>query len=116
MARRSKYAVHFYLEDGFLVRGTLDPVIALGLAVGEDYQFEETYWAASDGRRPEDPTEGDPTPENISDLAGLCHHLIRDARPGLYRINPAPRDSEYTWFASRVTKRGPGVFEAVSFR
>lgn len=27
---RSPRAVHFYIEDGFLVRGTLDPVEALG--------------------------------------------------------------------------------------
>lgn len=38
-ARRSKYAVHFLVEDGFVVRGTLDPHEALALAVGEDDHF-----------------------------------------------------------------------------
>lgn len=116
-----KTAVHFYLEDGFLVRGTLDPTTALGLAVAED-EFEERHYAADVARRSEteDEQDGPPAAEEIADLASLLHSLIEGARPGLYRIRPANRSERhygdgYTWWTMRVRERGHGVFEGVEF-
>lgn len=113
---RSKIAVHFYLEDGFLVRGTLDPVTALGWAVAEDDDFELRYSAAEMACRNDSGDE--PEPDQVAELADLCHELIRTAQPGLYRINVAPPDhwDGYAWFTGRVKNRGPGVFEGVEFR
>jgi hypothetical protein len=117
VAKRSKNAVHFYLEDGFLVRGTLDPQEALKLAVAHDDDFTERYWAAEEAGRMTDEPDENPNPDAITALANTCHELLADARPGLYRIVPAPRDDdEYTWFCRPASTRGPGVFEAVSFQ
>lgn len=112
---RSPRAVHFYLEDGFLVRGTLDPVEALGWAVGEDDQFELRYSPADCARRDDSGTH--PEPEAVSALADLCHELHAGARPGLYRMNVAGRNhwDVYAWFCTRVRERGRGVFEGVEF-
>lgn len=116
MTAHPKYAVHFYMEDGFLVRGTLDPCTALGWAVAEDDKFEVYYSAVDCARRDDSGT--DPSPERIADLADLCHELIGTARPGLYRVNIASRDhyDGYAWFTGRVSKPGRGVFEGVEFR
>lgn len=113
MGRRSTTGVHFYLEDGFLVRGTLDPVTALGLAVDHDDSFEIRYDAADCGRR----DDTDPGPDEVAALADLCHELISTARPGLYRINVAGPDhwDGYAWFTGRATRPGRGVFEGVEF-
>jgi hypothetical protein len=113
VSKRAKTAVHFYLEDGFLVRGTLDPHEALKLAVAHDDDFEMRYWCAEMACRNDD---DDPTADDVSALADLCHELIREARPGLYRIVPAqPDDDEYSWFCRPASAPGRGVFEAVSF-
>lgn len=116
MSARSRRAVHFYREDGFLVRGTLDPCTALGWAVGEDDDFELRYWVAEMARR--DNSGDDPTSGQIAELADLCHELIRTARPGLYRMNPASREDPdgYTWWTGRVSEPGRGVFEGVEFQ
>lgn len=122
----SKREVHFYVEDGFLVRGTLDPHEALALAVGNDDDFELRYWAAEEAMRCQDCTpdgkscnscDGDPPAETVAILGDLCHELIRTARPGLRRVVPAPRDcDDYRWFVHPADARGRGVFESVEFR
>lgn len=117
-----KTAVHFYLEDGFLVRGTSDPVTALGLAVAEDDEFEARYAAADAAHRnaTEHEQDGPPTAEEIDDLATLLYGLIERARPGLYRIRPANRAERdygdgYAWWTMYAKRRGPGAFEGVEF-
>lgn len=116
MARsRTKTAVHFYVEDGFLVRGTLDPHEALALAVAHEDYFEARYYVAECTRRDDD--EENPLPEDVLYLGDLCHRLITEARSGLYRIVPAhPDDDEYKWWTRQADVRGPGVFEGVEFQ
>jgi hypothetical protein len=113
MGVRSKYAVHFLIEDGFVVRGTLDRHEALAMAVGDDDNFELRYWAAEMARR--DDSDDDPTPEQVRALANLCHELISNARPGLYRWSIAqPRDDARVWLMP-ADERGPGVWQGVEF-
>jgi hypothetical protein len=117
---RPKTAVHFYLEDGFLVRGTLDPHEALKLAVASG-EFEEHYWCAEESGREWDDDQLSPDPETVTALGDVCHQLLSESRPGLYRIVPVGpndwrRDDGYAWMVHRAVRRGLGVFEAVEFR
>jgi hypothetical protein len=116
MAKRTKTAVHFLIEDGFLVRGTQDPQAALALAVAEP-QFEERYWAADAVRYDPD----NPTPHrkhDVVELGDLLHGLLAGARPGLFRINPArPDDMDgIRWWLGRCDTPGRGVFQGVEFQ
>jgi hypothetical protein len=121
MAARSKIKVHFF-EEGFMVRGTDDPVEAYGLAL-----------EASDGSESGDNVggraytslqipEGDeqtPTAEEINQLADDVWTLVKGARTGRCRIVPsAPGDRNYCkWWVWPLDDRahGPGVFTAVTF-
>lgn len=112
---RPPTAVHFFLEDGFLVRGTLDPRTALKLAVEEadDYQLGTDFEM---GCRPDNENEPVPEREHIDGMNDACHAWLAEAKPGLYRIVPAgPNNDEYGWFMWGANKRGPGVFEGVVF-
>lgn len=112
--KRSKTAVHAFTEGGFIVRGTLDPMKALSLAVDEldDYQFGNYIY---DGCRPILDDVGDPTPEQIAGCADQIYALLAEARPGLYRFVPT-QDEDYAWYVRGAHQRGPGVFEGVSFQ
>lgn len=117
--KRSKTCVHFYREEGFLVRGTLDPMEALKLAISTDSEHRiGGYWmdvifAERHGepfpRRP----DGDPA-EWVRLFGDHLHALIASARPGLYRFVPT-QDEDYAWYVWPAKERGPGVFEAVEF-
>ncbi|ACU39379.1 hypothetical protein [Actinosynnema mirum] len=110
-------AVHFFEEDGFLVRGTLDPREALRLAVAHDEDFEIAYQTAAEAGRDPDRPGATPLPATVDELADLCHDLLAEARPGLYRIVPArPNNHGYSWFCHTARERGLGVFEGVMFR
>ncbi|ALG07634.1 hypothetical protein [Kibdelosporangium phytohabitans] len=114
MTTKQRTAVHFFIEDGFLVRGTLDPHKALALALddGDPYQFG---YACEMAARPEYETE-QPTVDEVRDLGDLMHTYLSGAKPGLYRIVPAPPgDDEYSWVMHPVDERGRGVFEGVVF-
>jgi len=107
--KRTKTAVHIYREDGFLVRGTLDPMEALKLAIEEDEDcriagyYTTPDWDVID-------------PRDIDMLADILHGHLATARPGLYRVVPAPRDDDdYRWYVWPADARGPGVFEGVEF-
>lgn len=110
----TKTAVHFFVEDGFLVRGTLDPHTALALAVDDADSYQLGH-ACEMGVRPDDETD-QPTVDDVRDLADLMHRYLASAQPGLYRIVPAgPDNYEYGWFMWPAKERGPGVFEGVVF-
>lgn len=116
----SPTAVHFYVEDGFLVRGTQDPTVALGLAVAEDDEFEARFYAADVARRnaTEHEQDGPPSTEEIDDLANLLHGLILTAKPGLFRMVPATAgDAEdgYSWWTVYAERPGRGTFAGVEF-
>lgn len=105
-------AVHFLVDNGVLVRGTLDPHTALALAVTEGEPWQIGY-ACEMACRPE-PGDDDASPAEVADLAELACRLLASARPGLYRIVPAPvGDDEYGWYVRPARERGRGVFEGV---
>jgi hypothetical protein len=106
-------AVRFFVDGGFLVRGTLDPGAALLTAVdgSEPDQFGYVFEM---GVRPGE--DGSPTVDEASRLGDLLHGYLSDAKPGLYRFVPAsPGDPDYGWFVWPAKERGRGVFEAVLF-
>lgn len=111
--QRTKTAVHAFTEGGFIVRGTLDPMTALRLAVAEldDCQLGGVIY---DGCRPVMWEEHTPTPDEISKCADRIYELLAEARPGLWRFVPT-QDDDYAWFVRGARNRGPGVFEGVSF-
>lgn len=113
--RRFKFAAHAYAEGGFVVRGTLDPMAALSVAVRQldDYQFGNHIY---DGCRPILEGEADPTPDQVRVCTEAVYELLANAKPGLYRFVPARPDDEYGWFLRGAKQRGPGVFEGVEFR
>lgn len=116
MGKRTKTAVHFLIEDGFIVRGTQDPHAALALAVAQE-RFADRYWVV-DYCRPDPDRREDPTPTDLAELADLLHGLLADARPGLYRINPAqPDDMDgAAWWLVPASAPGHGVFQGVQFQ
>jgi hypothetical protein len=125
--KRSKTCVYFYREEGFLVRGTLDPMEALKLAIAIDSEHRiGGYWqdvivAEREGIE-EFPPRRDGDPANWVRLFGdHLHALLAAAQPSLYRIVPVGpnhylADEGYAWLAQRADAYGPGVFKAVEFR
>lgn len=118
--KRTKTAVRHYHDGGFLVRGTLDPMEALKIAISIDSEHRiGDYWgdviyAERHGepfpRRP----DGEPA-EWVRLFGDHLHSLLANARPGLYRVVPAPQDDDLSWYVWPAKQRGPGVFEAVEF-
>jgi len=115
--KRAKTAVHFFRDNGsIIVRGTLDPQVALCLAMDEDeepYVDDLMYKVA----RPR-PGVGDPEPdaEHVQRFGDHLHELLRTARTGLYRMNVCRPGEEYAWWLMPVDARGHGVFEGVEFQ
>lgn len=111
-----QFAVHFFVEDGFLVRGTLDRMEALRIALdeGDGYLYDRIEEIA----RPEtgDPDD-EPKPEIVREFGEHLHALLADAKPGLYRFNVARDDNidGVAWNLGYAKRRGRGVFEAVVF-
>lgn len=119
MSARAKFAVHFFNEgDGFVVRGTLDPHMALALAVAED-EFDDRYDHLLIAARPRPGiSDPEPTPETIADLAEVLHEWLSRAKPGLYRFTPAnaaERDDYISWWLKPVNTPGRGVWRGVWF-
>lgn len=123
--KRSKTAVHFFSEDGFIVRGVTDPFEAYRLALEEAIESawdgnRVGYWAY-DAVQPE--TEGETawpdTPEDIAKLADEVWDKINNAEVKRGRIVPTrPDDPDYAWLFWPLAPdaKGPGVFTAVVFR
>jgi hypothetical protein len=93
------------MEGGFLVRGTLDPVAALGLALADGGGDVVTV------------TSTDP----VDSIAAGAYWWLRRARPGRYRVVPVnPRAfDDCTWRTWPCNPGGGrnqrGTFDAVEF-
>lgn len=115
--KRAKTAVHFFRDTGsFIVRGTLDPQVALCIAMDEDedvYIDDLMYKVARPRRGLDDPA---PDPEHVQRFGDYLHALIASARSGLYRMNVCRPGEEYAWLLEPAAARGPGVFEGVEFQ
>lgn len=121
-ARRPPTAVHFFTEgDGLVVRGTLDPQEALALAVAEldeHYPYEEMLFGVSPAASLGYQEDGyEVVPEAVAAVADLLHGWLAGARPGLYRMNVAPRadreDLGVSWWLATAREPGPGVWRGV---
>lgn len=122
-SKASKTAVHFFMEDGFMVRGAPDVHEAYRLALDEceepngmriGYEAYEAH-QAQDG-------EDDGWPDSakgIADLADEVWTKIQGARVCRGRIVPCgPEDVEgYVWrfWGLADDAKGPGIFTAVVF-
>lgn len=113
---RTKTAVHFFSDTGtFIVRGTLDPQVALRLAMEEDeepYVDDLMYKVARPRPEMDDPA---PDADHIHRFGDHLHALLQSARPGLWRVNVCRPGDEYDWWLMPADARGPGVFEGVEF-
>lgn len=123
---RAKTAVHFFSEDGFMVRGVTDPCEAYRLALEEavDSAWDGNrigYWAY-EAIQPE--VEGETAwpdrPEHITELADEVWDKINNAVVKRGRIVPCGPDhiDGYSWlfWALDPEAKGPGIFTAVVFR
>lgn len=122
---RKKYgktAVHFFREDGFMVRGVSDPCEAYRMALdecdGEDGQ--RIGCEAYDAHQERDGEGSWPiSAEDIGSLADEVWSTIQNAKVQRTRIVPTGTDSHdgYAWLAWALSPdaKGPGVFTAVMF-
>lgn len=108
--KRSKTSVHFLVEEGILVRGTLDPHEALRLAIDSNDGYLYDCVRDVDRKAPIDPVM-------ITAFGNHLHGLLSGAKPGLYRMNVAREDDWQgcAWYLGHGRQRGRGVFEGVTF-
>ena len=116
---RSSTAVHFFLEDGFMVRGVDDPCEAYRLALEED-EGRIGYWA-NEACQPEDEVgvAWPDKPNDIAELADEVWEAINTAHVQRCRIVPTGPDHPdgYAWMVWQLEPgaKGPGIFTAVMF-
>lgn len=116
--RRQKTAVHWMAEGEALVRGTADPVTALGIAIGE---ASNGGWAWEDdlGPRPDQDPDNCPGAEHAhaADAAAFCFYRLKPQNhdAGWFRINPAQPGGDYTWMLGHQDGPGRGNFPGVLF-
>ena len=122
MSERNKFSVDGLSEGEWLVRGTLDPQLALSLVVDvmDEGDLESLLYGVSPGAHVDRPWYGDLDPEAVQRVADWCHHMIDSAVPGLYRkVHCLPNSygayHGWAWDLRPADARGPGVFEAVEF-
>lgn len=120
MSRRSKTAVHWMTEGEALVRGTTDPVRALGHAMSETSNGGWSWEDAFDAR-PDTSPDNCPGAEHAHavDTATFCFNRLdpKNHRVGWFRINPVGPDHPegWTWQLGHETGPGRGNFQGVIF-
>lgn len=116
MARSSKTAVYWMMEGECLVRGTTDPVTALGLAMDET---SNGGWDWEDELTPPHPEERDAELDqaHARDTAAFCFNRLKpqNHRTGWFRRNIQAPDSDYTWMLGEPDGPGRGNFQGVLF-
>jgi hypothetical protein len=123
--KTARIAVHFFAEDGFMVRGVSDPCeayrLALEEAIDSDWNGQRIGGWAYDAGQPE--VEGETawpnTEKDITALADEVWEKIKSARVRRCRIVPTGPDHPegYTWMVWEQSDdaKGPGIFTAVMF-
>lgn len=120
---RTKHDVYALAEGETLVRGTLDPMEAIRLAVDhtEDTILDDYLWGVSrEEDHNGDRVYGDLDPLAVQAIADKLHWMLTFAKPGLYRKNPVGRGTYadgngWTWQLGHAKAKGPGTFEGVLF-
>lgn len=134
---RSKTSVRFLVEEGVVVRGTMDPAVALSILCLSDELDESPEWdergfqvfrprheLPEDHPRyymPQESTFGgktyppmydpQPDPEAVRAFGDMLHDMLeKDCSPGWYRWNPATQaDRDYEGVSQWLAKcAGPG--------
>lgn len=105
------------MNDGeVLVRGTTDPVAALGLAMDET---SNGGWNWEDDLAEPDPEERDGEREHAlaRDAAEFCAARLKpqNHRAGWFRINVQAPDGDYSWMLGYEDGPGRGNFPGVLF-
>lgn len=115
---RTKTAVHWMSEGEALVRGTTDPVVALGLAMDET-DCGGWNWEDAVDPRPE-PHESDR--ESIGHAlvaANFCFNRLdpKNHRIGWFRMNPCGPEHHdgWAWQLGEADGPGRGNFQGVIF-
>ena len=115
---RSKTAVHWMSEGEALVRGTLDPVRALGLAMDATSNGGWAWEEAVDLPPAEDHVPGAEL-AHAMDTAAFCARRLDPAnhRAGWFRMNPVGPDHHdgWSWQLGHCDGPGRGNFQGVIF-
>ena len=113
---RSKTAVYWMAEGEALVRGTLDPVQALGIAMAGT---DEGGWNWEDefSERPDEHNTDRYIAAHAADTAAFCHGRLKpqNHRAGWFRKNVQAPGGDYTWMLGEPEGPGPGNFRGVLF-
>lgn len=114
--RKPKTAVHWMAEGEALVRGTADPVTALGIAMDET---SNGGWNWEDDLMPPDQEERDADIDrtHAADTAAFCFYRLdpRNHSAGWFRINVQAPGGDYTWMLGHQDGPGRGNFPGVLF-
>lgn len=121
MVKVPKFSVERLSEGEILVRGTLDPVMALKLAFEEAdelYRLDDWLYDLSGPSR--DPAEWEHTPESVSIFADRLYGMLAQARSRYWRkVNCLPSAEGAfdgcAWMLHPAIKGRPGAFPAVEF-
>lgn len=113
---RSKTAVHWMSEGECLVRGTTDPVKALGLAM-EETSNGGWNWEDDLGAPHQDEPDPDIDRIHARDAAAFCFTRLdpRSHRAGHFRMNVQAPGGDYTWVLGYEDGPGRGNFAGVLF-
>lgn len=116
--RRQKTGVSWLAEGECLVRGTTDPVTALGLAV-EETSNGGWNWEDAFDERPDTSPDNVPGAEHAhaEDAAAFCYQRLdpRNHSTGWFRKNVQAPGGDYTWMLGQPDGPGPGNFPGVLF-
>ncbi|MEA5367745.1 hypothetical protein VA596_50000 [Amycolatopsis sp., V23-08] len=110
-------AVEWFVEDGFVVAGTLDPHVALAAAVADDDEFRVRYSAVEMGERSLD-ADDEPSAEAVAELGDALHQFIAEAVASRWHWFPASEEDREDYGVTRWLRLGDGLdsFEGVAFR
>ena len=115
---RTKTAVHWMVEGEALVRGTTDPVVALGLAMDETTNGG-WHWEDAVEDRPEPHVADREIEAHALVAANFCFNRLdpKNHSVGWFRMNPVGPDHPdgWTWQLGRETGPGRGNFQGVIF-
>jgi hypothetical protein len=123
VSKRPEHSVEQLSEGEILVRGTLDPVMALKVAFeAVDYLglYRLDDWLYELSGPSHVPTEWIITPESLSAFADQLYEMIGDALCRYYRkVNCLPNSEGefdgHSWMLHTAVKGSPGAFPAVEF-
>lgn len=113
---KSKTAVYWMTEGECLVRGTTDPVTALGHAMDETSNGGWN-WEDAVGERPEPHASDREVAEHAEEAHDFCYYRLKPQNhsTGWFRKNVQAPGGDYTWMLGQPDGPGRGNFQGVLF-